>query len=315
MMEFSIHPKAPFNLNLTLQRYRLFGQDAAHAYVDGIYHRVIDLVDSCWVYALREAGTPDDPVIHVRILGGRPQARHRKAVAADVYHALSLDVDLAGFYNWAKADPILADLIRRCYGMRPARAPTLFEALVTSISAQQVNLAFATTTRSRLIRHFGQAVSLDGMVFYAFPSPASLANAALQELRDMQFSWRKAEYIVNLAQLVATRELDLEEFPRLSNEEIIGRITQVKGLGRWTADWLLARGLGRSEVVAAGDLGVRKALGRFYYGGQLPAIDDVRIFAARWGIFQNLTVHYLLAGMRLPDLPPAASQSASVWRP
>ncbi|HEX9867269.1 MAG TPA: hypothetical protein VGC99_01520 [Candidatus Tectomicrobia bacterium] len=314
-MEFSIHPKAPFNLNLTLQRYRLFGQDAAHAYVDGVYHRVIEIADRLWLYALDEAGTPDDPMIRVQILGGRPQARHQVAVEADVYHSLSLDVDLLPFYDWAKDEPILAQLIGRCYGMRPPRAPTLFEALVTSISAQQVNLAFATTTRSRLIRRFGRSVNLDGSVFYAFPSPASLANASLQELRDMQFSWRKAEYIVNLAQLVATRELRLEEFSQLSNDEIIARITQVKGLGRWTADWLLARGLGRGEVIAAGDLGVRKAVGKFYDGGQLPSIDDIRLFAARWGIFQNLAVHYLLAGLRLTDLQPTASQATPIRGP
>jgi len=308
-MEFSIRPKAPFSLNLSLQRYRLFGQDAAHAYVDGLYHRVIKLADRLWVYALCEAGTPEDPVIRVHILGGRPQAQHRTAVEADVYNSLSLDVDLVPFYDWASADPILAQLIGRCYGMRPPRAPTLFEALVTSISAQQVNLAFATTTRSRLIRRFGRSVTLDGRVFYAFPTPSMLAEASLQELRDMQFSWRKAEYVVNLARLLTTGELRLEEFPQLSNDEIIERITQVKGLGRWTADWLLARGLGRGDVVAVGDLGVRKAVGRFYYDGKLPAIADIRIFAARWGTFQNLAVHYLLAGLRLPDLQPTASPS------
>jgi DNA-3-methyladenine glycosylase II len=307
VMEFSIRPQAPFDLNLTLQRYRLFGPDAAHAYVDGIYHRVVEIADRLWLYALHDAGTPDEPVIHVRLFGERPQVRHRQAVEADVMHALSLDVDLAAFYAWARADPILAQLSGRCYGMRPPRAPTLFEALVTSISAQQVNLAFATATRSRLIRRFGRSVSLDGMVFYAFPSPSSLAKAAWQELRDMQFSWRKAEYIVNLAQLVATGLLRLEEFPHLPNDEIIARLTQVKGLGRWTADWLLARGLGRGEVIAAGDLGVRKALGKFYYNGQLPAMDDIRSFAARWGVYQNLAVHYLLAGMRLPDLAAPAS--------
>jgi DNA-3-methyladenine glycosylase II len=314
-MEFSIHPKAPFNLHLTLQRYRLFGQDAAHTYVDGIYHRVIELADKLCIYALREAGSPDDPVIHVQILGGRLQARHQTAVEADVYRSLSLDVDLLPFYDWAKDEPILAQLIGRCYGMRPPRAPTLFEALVTSISAQQVNLAFATTTRSRLIRRFGRAVSLDGTVFFAFPSPASLASVSLQELRDMQFSWRKAEYIVNLARLLATRELRLEEFPHLSNNEIIARIIQVKGLGRWTADWLLARGLGRGDVIAAGDLGVRKAVGRFYYGGQLPSIDDTRLFAARWEKFQNLAVHYLLAGLRLTDLQATASRATPIPQP
>jgi DNA-3-methyladenine glycosylase II len=263
------------------------------------------------VYALRGGKSPADPVIQVRILGGRTQARHRTAVEAEIQRSLGLDLDLEPFYRWAGADPILELLITRCHGMRPPRAPTLFEALITSISAQQVNLAFATTTRSRLIKRFGQSVTLHGRIFYAFPKPESLAEASLQELRDMQFSWRKAEYIVNLARLVAAGELRLEGFPQLSNAEVIERITSVKGLGRWTADWLLVRGLGRGDVIAAGDLGVRKAVGKFYFGGQIPSIDDVRTFAARWGAFQSLAVHYLLAGLRLPDLPTAVSSQTS----
>jgi DNA-3-methyladenine glycosylase II len=302
-MQFSIHPKGPFNLDLTLQRYRLFGDDAAHAYVDGIYQRVIEIADRLWVYALHSGGSVEDPLIEVQILGGQAQQRHRTAVEAEVQRSLSLDVDLEPFYRWAGEDSTLAQLIVRCYGMRPPRAPTLFEALVTSISAQQVNLTFATTTRSRLIKRFGRSVTLGGRIFYGFPTPQSLAAASLQELRDMQFSWRKAEYIVNLAHLVAVGELRLEEFPQLSNEEVIERVVRVKGLGRWTADWLLARGLGRGDVIAAGDLGVRKALGRFYFGGQTPSIDEIRKFAARWGMLQNLAAHYLLAGLRLPNLP------------
>jgi DNA-3-methyladenine glycosylase II len=305
-MEFSIRPTGPFNLHLTLQRYRLFGDDAAHAYVDGIYQRVIEIADSLWVYALRSEASAADAAIHVQILGGRLASRHRAAVEAEIQRCLSLDIDLEPFYRWASADAPLAQLIARCYGMRPARAPTLFEALVTSISAQQVNLTFATTTRSRLIKRFGRSVTVDGKMFYGFPTPQSLAEASLQELRDMQFSWRKAEYIVNLARLVTSGELRLEEFSQFSNAEVIERITQVKGLGRWTADWSLARGLGRGDVIAAGDLGVRKAVGKFYFGGHTPSVDDVRAFAARWGTFQNLAVHYLLAGLRLPDLTPSA---------
>jgi DNA-3-methyladenine glycosylase II len=314
-MEFAIRPKGPFNLDLTLQRYRLFGDDAAHAYVDGIYQRVIEIADRLWVYALRSEGSAEDAAIHVQLLGGRAGARHRATVEAEIQRSLSLDIDLEPFYRWASTDATLAQLIARCYGMRPARAPTLFEALVTSISAQQVNLTFATTTRSRLIKRFGHSVTLDGKIFYSFPTPQSLADAELQELRDMQFSWRKAEYIVNLACLVASAELRLEEFSELSNAEVIERITQVKGLGRWTADWLLARGLGRGDVIAAGDLGVRKAVGRFYFDGQTPSIDDVRTFAARWGTFQSLAVHYLLAGLRLPDLNPSASAPKPTRQP
>ena len=314
-MEFSIRPNGPLNLDLTLQRYRLFGDDAAHAYVDGVYHRVITTDGKLWVYSLREGGTAHAPVIQVQVLGGRAQTRHRAAVEAEIQHSLSLDIELEPFYHWAADDPALAELITRCYGMRPPCSPTLFEALVTSISAQQVNLAFATLTRSRLIKRFGQAVGLDGKTFYAFPTPESLAEAPLQELRNMQFSWRKAEYIVNLARLVALGELRLEEFPRLSNEAVIERIVQVKGLGRWTADWLLARGLGRGDVVAAGDLGVRKAVGKFYCNGRAPSIEEVRTYAARWGAFQNLTVHYLLAGLRLPDLISITSPPTPARRP
>jgi DNA-3-methyladenine glycosylase II len=306
-MEFSIRPQGPLNLDLTLQRYRLFGDDAAHAYVNGVYHRVIVISGRPWVYALREGGSPHDPLIQVQLLGQRPQTRHRAAVESELQRSLSLDIELDPFYRWASAEPILAGLIARYHGMRPPRAPTLFEALVTAISTQQVNLAFATVTRSRLIRRYGQAVTLDGKTFYGFPTPEDLAAAPLQELRDMQFSWRKAEYLVNLARLVATGELRLEEFPQLPNEAVIERITQVKGLGRWTADWLLARGLGRGDVTAAGDLGVRKAVGKFYFGGQFPPVEEVRSYAARWGVFQNLAVHYLLAGLRLPDPTSAAS--------
>ena len=314
-MEFSIRPQGPFHFDLTLQRYRLFGADAAHVYVDGRYCRVVEIAAKPWVCAVRGDGTPDDPMIYVQLRGGRAQARHWAAVEAALRWCLSLDVELEPFYRWAQADPVLAELSARCYGMRPPRAPTLFEALITSISAQQVNLAFATTTRSRLIKRYGTSLTLDGQIFYGFPTPEALADASLQELRDMQFSWRKAEYIVNLARLVVDGKLRLEEFPQLSNEAVIERITQVKGLGRWTADWLLARGLGRGDVIAAGDLGVRKALGRFYFDNRTPAVEEVRAFAAGWGPFQSLAVHYLLAGLRFTDLTPSEPPANNKRRP
>jgi DNA-3-methyladenine glycosylase II len=314
-MEFTLHPHPPFHFDLTLQRYRLFGEDAAHVYVDGVYYRVTESGGRHWVCALRDVGDTETPMLQVRLLGGRAGARHRAAAEAEIRRCLSLDLDLQPFYRWAQADPVLAELARRCVGMRPPRTPNLFEALITSITAQQVNLTFATTIRSRLIKRFGTSLKLDGKTFYAFPTPEHLADASLQELRDMQFSWRKGEYIVNLAREVADGSLELDAFPQLSNEAVIERITQVKGLGRWTADWLLARGLGRSDVVAAGDLGVRKAVGKFYFGGQTPSSAEVRALTARWGMFQNLAVHYLLAGLRMPDLAPRTPAPRAIRPP
>jgi DNA-3-methyladenine glycosylase II len=300
-MEFTIHPRAPFHFDLTLQRFRLFGEDAAHLYVDGVYWRVIAINGKLWAYALRDRGVSGAPAIHVQLLGGQASTRHRAAVEAEIRHCLSFDLTLDPFYHWAQTDPVLAELTRRLTGMRPPRASNLFETLVTLITAQQVNLTFATTIRSRLVRRYGTSLTLDGRTFYAFPTAEQLADASLQELRAMQFSWRKGECIVNLAHNVADGRLKLDQFPNLSDAAIIARVVQVKGLGRWTADWLLARGLGRDDVVAAGDLGVRKAIGRFYCAGDIPSIEHVRALVTRWGVFQNLAVHYLLAGLRLRD--------------
>jgi DNA-3-methyladenine glycosylase II len=196
-------------------------------------------------------------------------------------------------------DPVLTRLIPRLYGLRPTLSPQAFEVLVSSVCAQQVNLTFAFTVRRRLVQRFGTPVRVGGQTVYGFPEPAVLARADTAELRHMQFTVRKAEYIVGLAQRVESGELVLEGLDACSNEEIIERVTAVRGFGRWTAEWFLARGLGRGDVCPAGDLAVRKAFAHFYNRGRAVSERSIRRRAARWGRHQNLAVHYLLAGQRL----------------
>jgi DNA-3-methyladenine glycosylase II len=171
--------------------------------------------------------------------------------------------------------------------------------LVGSVCAQQVNLTFAFTVRARLVRRFGEALLVGGQAVYAFPEPRVLARAGVAELRRMQLTARKAEYIVGLAQRVAAGELDLDGLARLSNDEVIERLTAVRGFGRWSAEWFLARCLGRGDICPAGDLGVRRAFEHFYGRGRAISESAIRRRAARWGAHQNLAVHYLLAGRRL----------------
>jgi DNA-3-methyladenine glycosylase II len=177
--------------------------------------------------------------------------------------------------------------------------PQPLEMLVGSICAQQVNLAWAFTVRSRLVRRFGTPVRTPRGVVYAFPEAGALARAAVAELRDMQFTTRKAEYLVDLGRRVATGDLDLAGLAKRANDEVIAALTAVRGLGRWTAEWFLARGLGRGDVCPAGDLGVRRAVAHYYARGRALSEDAVRRRAARWAGHQNLAVHYLLTGQRL----------------
>jgi DNA-3-methyladenine glycosylase II len=153
--------------------------------------------------------------------------------------------------------------------------------------------------RSRLTRRYGEKLPVKGKTYFAFPTPEKLARARVPSLRSLQFTGKKSEYIIGLARAICEGKLDLQALSRQSDEEIAAQLLPLHGIGRWSVDWLLARGLGRGEAIAAGDLGVRKAIQHFYFNGQQKSEQELRAFAQRWGEFTNLAVHYLLTGMAL----------------
>ena len=222
-----------------------------------------------------------------------------RSVVGEVRRLLGLDLDLIAFYRMAKSDPALATLVEPLYGLRPTLAPTPFEMLIGSITAQQVNLSFAFACRARLVRRFGTPVPVGRETVWAFPEAARLAVVRVRELRALKYSTRKAEYIRDLARAVVSGALDLEAVCAAESALVIEQLTALRGLGRWTADWFLARCLGRGDVCPAGDLAVRKAFDHFYGRGRILSEEAIRRRARAWGEHQNLAVHYLLAGMRL----------------
>jgi DNA-3-methyladenine glycosylase II len=297
-MDARFPASGPLDVSGTLARFRLWGEDPANRLSDGVFRRAIK-VDEEWLgYELRWEGGPDEARLTVSL----PEATSARAVDAavmEVRRICGLDLDLPAFYTAAKADPVLSTLTPRLYGLRPTLAAGPFEMLVGSVCAQQVNLPFAFTVRARLVRRFGTPVRLNEQTVYAFPEPTALARARIRDLRRMQFTGRKAEYIVGLARLVASGKLALDGLAERPNEDVIATLTAVRGFGRWTGEWFLARYLGRGDVCPAGDLGVRRAFEHFYSRGRALSERGIRRRAAAWGPHQNLAVHYLLAGKRL----------------
>lgn len=199
---------------------------------------------------------------------------------------LGFDFDLVAFAAWAAGEEQLAPLVVRFAGYRPTLAADPFEMLVGAITAQQVSLFAAGAIRSRFVERFGERV---GRV-WAFPTREEVAAASEEELFSLGFSRRKAEYVVGLAR----SDLDLTALALVPDEEVKTQLTALRGLGEWTADWFLARYLGRPRAWPAGDLALRKAV-RALYGDV-----DVRSAGASFEPFQNLTAHYLLAQYLTP---------------
>lgn len=263
-MPFLAAPE-PFSLELTTARFRAFGLDRATVWEDGALYRAVGGRE------VRIAAA--DGGVDVEPLDAETEPVVRRL--------LGFEFDLVAFSAWATGAEPIAPLVVRFAGFRPSLSPDPFEALVTSITAQQVSLQSAVAIRNRLVERFGEPV---GRV-WAFPPRERLAAASEEELFAVGFSRRKAEYVVGLAR----SEIDLAELALLRDDEVKERLTALRGLGEWTADWFLARHLGRPRAWPAGDLALRKAV-RGIYGDV-----DVRAAGARFEPFQNLTAHYLLA--------------------
>ena len=264
----------PYDFAVSTARFDVYGLDRATVWREGAIHRV---------FAGREVRIEAAP-------GGVDVVPHDAAIETGVLHFLGLPFDLADFTEWARGEPVLSRLTAALPGFRPPLQTDPFEALVTSISAQQVSLQSAAAVRSRFIERYGIAYEHA----HAFPERERVARASEEELFALGFSNRKAEYVLGLARSA----LDLDALAALPDDEVAAQLVALRGLGQWTADWFLARHLARPHAWPSGDLGLRKAVTAFY-----GVVHDLRAFGRRFHPHQNLAAHYLLTGLRL--FPPA----------
>jgi DNA-3-methyladenine glycosylase II len=170
---------------------------------------------------------------------------------------------------------------------------------VIALSEQQISLNAAIKIRSRLVQSLGTKMKVEGREYRAFPTPRTLAGRTVQDLRKLSFSTRKAEYLIELARKVAMEGFDLEGLRNRSNEEVISTLTSLPGFGRWSAEYLLARGLGRTEVVAGGDLGIQNLVGKYLGPGRRVTEKELRKMMEEWGPDKRWVVFYLFCASRL----------------
>jgi DNA-3-methyladenine glycosylase II len=193
----------------------------------------------------------------------------------------TLLTDRSALTELAAADASVARLWRRYPGIVPLLYRDPFTALIRSISAQQVNLRWAATVRARLAQRYGTRHALgEREVWTLHPGP--LAEGRLEDLRALQLTTAKARSVIEVAQAAQAGELRFDDLDARDDEELIAHLSGLRGIGRWSAEWFLARTLGRPRVVA-GDLGVRKAVGRLYEMSALPSELEVRRATAHWG--------------------------------
>lgn len=154
----------------------------------------------------------------------------------------------------------------------------LYDCLMKVIIHQQLNMKFAHTLSTRFVENFG--MQKNGVWFY--PTPAQVADLSYDQLRELQFSQRKAEYVIDTSRKIVDGELDLEALTKESNEEVMRRLVKVRGIGPWTAENWLMFGLGRENLFPKADIGIQNAL-KVYYGlDKKPSYEQMETWSKGW---------------------------------
>jgi DNA-3-methyladenine glycosylase II len=304
--EFTVRIDAKIDYAASLEFFRRSGDDLLDRWDGRTLMRTIAVGATPVAYACTFEAAGDALEVRVAV----EDERYRHEIEC-IVRAMFV-IPPPQFSDLKLRDPVIAALDARYPAVRSVRQSNLFGALLRCISTQQVNLRWAATCRRRLAETFGRPHRVNSNLVYSL-DPARIATLEISDIRALQFTNSKSEYIINVARIIASGEVNIELLDGMTDEEIITRLSAMRGVGVWSAEWILARTLSRPRVVA-GDLGVRKAMGIAYCGGARPVETEVRRVTAHWGesaaVAQALLLH-ALAEKTLADIAANADGVAT----
>ncbi len=302
---FSLRPRMPFQLETVVWALRRRSINAVDRWSGEVYRRALTIDGKPLLVAVTQRAL----VLDVTLTGNDFPPAVQQNVTTVLERLLGINVDLSEFYTFAARHARLSQLVAPFRGFKPPRFATVFEGLVNGITCQQLSLAAGITFLNRLAERYGQE---SGHGLHAFPHPEDLAHLHPADLRPLGFSSSKARSIIGIARAIVEGDLDLEELNRLSNKECFERLVALYGVGRWTAEYVLLRALGRTNVFPGDDVGARNNLERWLRLRKKLDYDSVQHVLHKWRDYGGL-IFLLLLLKSLDDagfLGPSAGRTS-----
>jgi DNA-3-methyladenine glycosylase II len=284
--------RRPFSFALALAYLRGSPSTIVEQVDDSTYRRVIRLAGGPLTALLTVQMAPDGLGLEATLTGTDLSGTDRNGLTELVRHIFSTDDDLTEFHRAIEGDPAFQVLAERWAGLHPVIIPDLFETVAWAIIGQQINIAFAATCKRALVNAYGTKVTVGEGSYLLFPEAAVLAEAREADLVACQLSRQKIRYIVGLSREIAEGRLDLEEIRGLPAEVARDRLESILGIGRWTAEYVLMRGIGHRDVIPAGDGALRRIIGETYGFGRLASEAQVRTVAEAWTGWRGYAAFY-----------------------
>lgn len=288
-MKFTLKLLYPYSFELTTRRLKSFAK-SSYRERDGVFYRAIRGEKGPLLIGVSQHVS--EHALHVEVhgdIGAHEQGEIKQKLA----RIFSTEVDLRGFYQQAQTDERMDRVIQERMGLHVVLEPTLYECLIRTIIGQQLNLSFAATLTNRLIQLAGDEFSFQGETYPVFPTPEQVARLDYEQLQELQFNRRKAEYVIDLSRQIAEGKLDLEALEDCSDQEVLERLLPIRGVGRWTVECFLFFGLARPDLLPAADIGLRNALRNVLQLADQPSEAEVQKIGAEWAPYRSYATFYL----------------------
>lgn len=287
MATFYLQAAAPFRLDLTAWALRRLPVNSIDRWDGQSYNRVFSINKNAVAISVNETGTTQSPELRVTHDG---PSRYTPIITAALRKVLGLDIDLTAFYELASRHRQLDSLVKKFIGLKPPRFPSVFEAVVNGIACQQLSLSVGIRLLNRISTSYGAAKG----EFHAFPLPQNLLTVEPPELRKLGYSTRKAENIIAIARAVYRKELDLDSLEYEADPAAIMRLRELAGIGRWTAEYIMLRGLGRLDIFPGDDVGGQTRLMRWLGLEERPDYECTNKALEKWSPYRGMLYFHLL---------------------
>ncbi len=255
--------------------------------------------------------TPGTRSVKIEWLCGERTEENAAFVKSFISEWFDLEEDITSFYELLKADDRLSYMAEEFYGLKLVGMPDLFEALAWAIIGQQINLTFAYKIKRRLIEKYGDYINHDSSRYYIFPSPGTIAAADIEDLRKMQLSGSKTAYLKNIALAFIEGKIDktiLRSLPDSVSRRNL--LTAQKGIGVWTANYVLMKSLRDQTAVPFGDAGLINALLNHGIIANKTELQDMHQLFERFKGWEAYLVFYLWRSLApKPDNPLISIES------
>ena len=267
-------PVPPFNFSQSLWFLSDFGPMKSEQEVrENSFTKAVEIGGKTIAFEVNGLGNIEDPKVHFFAFSeNKFTAEIEKSVADRISFFLSLSDDLKEFYKIANRDGSFKPAVKRFYGHKQVKFLTPFEIACWAILAQRIPMVISHRMKENIVKNLGGFIQVKGVEYRAFPEAQVVAETRMDKLLELVPNRRKAEYVHGVAE--AFSQVD-ERWLRSGNyDEVYQWLTEIKGIGDWSAHFVMIRGLGRMEKLTSVEPQLALDVSRVYLGKSQPATEQ-----------------------------------------